>query len=96
MYIYYKYAPDRYKLVVSSYVDDCVDWYTFEEVVKCLVDTLGNKFHMSFLWYAHWFMSINISQLKCHYILMDQDMCATYVVAKYLYTDTIKEDSKFH
>ena len=24
MYIYYKYAPDGYKIVVLSYVDDCV------------------------------------------------------------------------
>ena len=26
--IYYKYAPDGYKLVVLSYVDCCVYWYT--------------------------------------------------------------------
>ena len=28
MSIYYKYAPDRSKIVVLSYVDDCVYWYT--------------------------------------------------------------------
>ena len=28
--IYYKYAPDGSKLVVLSYVDDCVYWYTSE------------------------------------------------------------------
>ena len=27
MSIYYKYAPDGSKIVVLSYVDDCVYWY---------------------------------------------------------------------
>ena len=31
MSIYYKYAPDRFKLVVLSYVDDCLYWHTYEE-----------------------------------------------------------------
>ena len=41
-------------------------------------------------------MSIEISQLKDHSISVNQDICATSSVAKYLYTATIKEDSKFH
>ena len=64
MPIYYKYAPDGYKLVVLSYVEDCVFWYTYEEIVNLFVDTLGNMFHMNFLGYAHWFIPISISQLK--------------------------------
>ena len=28
MSIYYKYAPDGSKIVVLSYIDDCVYWYT--------------------------------------------------------------------
>ena len=32
--IYYKYAPDGYKIVVLSYVDDCVYWYTNEDLGK--------------------------------------------------------------
>ena len=28
MYIYYKYAPHGSKIVVLSYADDCVYWYT--------------------------------------------------------------------
>ena len=28
MSIYYKYEPDGSKIVVLSYVDDCVYWYT--------------------------------------------------------------------
>ena len=32
MSIYYTYAPDESKLVVLSYVDDCVYWYTSEEL----------------------------------------------------------------
>ena len=63
MSIYYKYAPYGSKIVVLSYVDDCVHWYTNEYLGKCFVDTLGNRFHVNFLGFAHWFMSIRISQL---------------------------------
>ena len=31
MSIYYKYVPDGSKIVVLSYVDDCVYWYTKED-----------------------------------------------------------------
>ena len=51
---------------------------------------------MNFLGYAHLFMSIIISQLKDHYISVDQAEYATYVVVKYIYTITIKDNSKFH
>ena len=64
MSIYYKYAPYGSKLVVLSYFDDCVFWYTHEELIKLFVDTLGKRFHVNLLGYAHWFMSIMISQLK--------------------------------
>ena len=30
MSIYYKYVPDGTKIVVLSYVDDCVYWYNSE------------------------------------------------------------------
>ena len=96
MYIYYKYAPDGLKLVVLSYVGDCVYWYTSEELVTWFVDTLGNILHVNFLGYYHWFMYISISQLKDCYILVDHTRYATSVVAKYLDTATIKENSKFH
>ena len=84
MSIYYKYAPDGYKTVVLSYVDDCVYWYANEHPGKWFVDTLGKIFHVNFLGYAHWFMSIRISKLKDHYISVDQDRYATSIVAKYL------------
>ena len=58
MYIYYKYAPYGYIIIVISYVDDCVNWYTNEDLGKWFVDTLGKIFHVNFLGYAHWFMSI--------------------------------------
>ena len=41
MSIYYKYAPDGSKIVVLSYVDDCIYWYTYEATGKWFVDTLG-------------------------------------------------------
>ena len=34
MSIYYKYAPDGSKIVVLSYVDDCVYWYKNEALGK--------------------------------------------------------------
>ena len=95
MSIYYKYVPDGSKIVVLFYVDDCVSWYTNEDIVKLFVDTLGKIFHVNFLGYAHWFMSIRISQLKDHYIYVDQARCATSILAKYLDTATVKVSTKF-
>ena len=60
------------------------------------VDTLGKRFHMKFLGYSYWFMSIRISQLRDYYISVNQYMYAIYVVANYLDTVTIKENSKSH
>ena len=53
MSIYYKYAPDGYNFFVLSYVDDCVYWYTNEDLGKWFVDTLGNRFHVNFFGYSH-------------------------------------------
>ena len=96
MSIYYKYAPDGSKIVVLSYVDDCVYWYTNEDLGKWFVETLVKRFHVNFLGFAHWFMSIIISQLKDHYISVDQARYATSIVAKYLDTSTVKESKKFY
>ena len=54
-----------------SCVYDCVYWYTYEELGKWFVDTLGKIFHVNFLGYAHWFMSIRILQLKDPSISVD-------------------------
>ena len=43
IYIYYKYAPDGSKIVILSYVDDCVYWYTYETLGKWFVDNLRKK-----------------------------------------------------
>ena len=58
--------------------------------------TLGKVFHVKFVGYANCFMYIRISQLKEHYIPVDQARYARYVVTKYLNTATIKLSSKFH
>ena len=96
MSIYYKYAPDGTNCFVLSYVDDCVYWYTSEALGKWLVDTLGNRFYVNFLGYAHWFMSIRIYQMKDHSIYVDQARYATSIVAKYLDTATVKSVTKFY
>ena len=96
MSIYYKYAPDGSKIVVLSYVDDCVYWYTNEDLGKWFFDTLGKRFHLNLLVYAHWFMSIIISQLKDHSISVDQARYSTSIVAKYLDTVTVKTSTKFY
>ena len=87
---YYKYAPDGFKIVVLSYVDDCVYWYTNKDLGKLFFDTLGKRFHVNFLGFAHWFMSIRISQLKDHSISVDQARYATSIVAKFLDNATVK------
>ena len=82
MSLYYKYAPDGTKVVVLSYVDDCFYLYTSEALGNQFVDSLRKIFLMKFLVYAHWFMSIIISQMKYHYISVDQTRYVTYIVAK--------------
>ena len=49
MSIYYKYAPYGSKIVVLSYVDDCVYWYTNEDTRNKFVDTFGKISHVNFL-----------------------------------------------
>ena len=50
---------------------------------------------MDFLGFAHWFMSIRISQLNDHSISVDQAIYATSIVAKYLDTATVKVSNRF-
>ena len=95
MSIYYNYAPDGSKIVLLSYVDYCVYWYTYEAIGKLFVDNLGKRLHVNFLGYAHWFMSIIIYQMKDHSISVDQSRYATSIVAKYLDNDTVKASTEF-
>ena len=94
MSIYYKYAPYGSKMMVLSYVDDCVYWYTNEDIGEWFVDTLGKRSHVNFLGYLHWFMSIRISQLKDHSIYVDQARYDLSSFAKYLNTATVKVITK--
>ena len=96
MSIYYKYAPDGSKIIVLYYVDYCVYWYTNEDLGKWFVDILGNIFHVKFLGFSHWFMSIRTYQLKDHSISVDQARYTTTIVAKYLDTATVKISNKFY
>ena len=96
MSIYYKCAPDGSKTVVLYYVDYCFYWYTNEDLGKWFVETLRKILHVNLLGYAHWFMSIRISQMKDHYISVDQARYATSIVVKYLYTSTVKVSTKFY
>ena len=82
MYIYYKYSPDGSKIVFLSFVDYCFCCYTSEDLRKWFVYTLGKIFHVKFLGFAHWFMSIIFYQLKDHSISVDQAIYATSIVAK--------------
>ena len=96
MSIYYKYATDDPRLVVLSYVYDCVYWYTSEKLGNWFVDTRVKRLHENFLGRSYLFISNRIPQLKDHYISMDHIRYATSIVAKYLDTETIKENSNFH
>ena len=81
---------------VLSYVDDCVYWYRNKDLGKWFVDSLGNIFFVDFLGYAHWFMSIRISEFKDNSISVDQARYATPFVPKYLDTATVKVSKKFY
>ena len=96
MSLYYNFAPDGSKIVVLSYVDDCVCWYTSDALQKCFLDALGKIFHVKFLGYAYWFMSIRISHIKDHIISVDQDRYATFIAAKYLDIATVKINTIFY
>ena len=96
MSIYYNYAPDGTKIVVLSYFYDHVYWYTSEATGKWFVDTLGKILHVNFLGYAHWFMSIIISQMKDNSISIDRAIYATYIVTKYLDTTKFKTSKEFY
>ena len=78
------------------YVHDYVYWYNSEALVKWFVDTLGNIFRVKFLVYAHWLISIRISQMKDHSISLYRAWYATSFVAKYLDTATVKASTKFY
>ena len=60
------------------------------------MNNLGKRFYVNFLGYAHWFMSIRIYQMKDNSIYVDQDRYATFIVAKYLDTTTVKAGTKFY
>ena len=96
MSIYYKYAPDGTKNVVLYYSDGCVYCYISEALGKWFVDTLGKIFRVNFLGYAHLLMSIRISQMRDHSIYVDRSIYATYIVEKYLDSDTLKASTKFY
>ena len=57
---------------------------------------MGKRFHVNFLGYAHWFMSKRISQLKDHFISVDQARYSTSIVVKYLDIATVKVSKKFN
>ena len=82
MSIYYNYAPDGSTVIVLYYVGDCVYWYNSEALGKWFLDTLGERFHVNFLIYAHWFMSIRISHMKDHSISVDRTRYANPIVSK--------------
>ena len=60
------------------------------------MDALGKIFHVKFLGYAHWFMSIRIYHMRDHSILVDQARYATYIVAKYIDTATVKTSTELY
>ena len=83
-------------MVALSYVGDCVFWYTSEALGKWFVYTLGKIFHVNFLGYAHWFMSIINSQMGNHSIYVYQAIYDNSIVAKYLDTATVEASTKFY
>ena len=90
MSLYYKFGEDGAKIVVLSYVDDCIYWSTSEKMQRWFVEQLGQRFNVNFLGYVHWFMSICITQNKDFSISVDQSRYMLAIVNKYLANATIE------
>ena len=58
--------------------------------------TLVKRLHVNLFGYAHWFMSIRMSQIKDHFIYVDQARYYTYIVSKFLDTATVNTSPKFY
>ena len=84
-------SPTLFRSRLPSYPRD-----TNEDLGKRSVDTLGKGFHVNFLGYAHWFISIRISQLKYHSMSVYQSRYATSIVEKFLDTATVQVSTKFY
>ena len=96
MSIYYKFAPYGTNCFVLYYVDDFLYWHNSESPGKWFLNALGTIFHVNFLGYSHRFMSIRISHITDHSIYVYQARYATYIVAKYLDTGTVKSSTKVY
>ena len=66
------------------------------ELLEKNLDTLGEIFNVNYLGFAHWFMSIRISQIKNHSISVDQARYTTFIVTKYLDTATAKTSTNIY
>ena len=60
------------------------------------MENLGKRFHVNFMGYAHWFMPIRISQMRDHYISVDQARYDNSIMDKYLDTAIVKTSTKFY
>ena len=60
------------------------------------MDAIENRFHVKFLGFAHWFMSIIISQMRDNYISVDQARYSTSIFSKYLDTATVKTSTNVY
>ena len=96
MSIYYNYALDGTNIVVLYYVDDFVYWYTSEAPGRFFVDTLRKIFHVKFLGYAHWLMSIRISHMNNSSFSVYQAIYDNHIVAKNVDTATVKASTKLY
>ena len=79
MSIYYNHASYGTKKLSYIFFYDCFYSYTSEALGKWFLDTLEKRFHVKYLGYAHWFMSIIIYQIKDHSISVDQARYATSI-----------------
>ena len=96
IYIYiYTYALDGSKLVVSDYVDDCIYWYTYEELGKWFLDKLGNIFHVNFLGYEHWLCTFEYHN-SINIIYQWTSLVMIHLLLQSIYTLPQLKKSKFH
>ena len=77
-------------------MDDCIYYYTSENLGRWFVDALGKRFNVTFLGHAHWLIIIRITQNVDVSVSADQSRYFLAIVNKYLSHAMVRAIDKHH
>ena len=78
------------------YVDDSLYFSTSDDMIKDFRKSLSDRFEVGFMGYAHWFLSLRISQDKNYNITVDQDRYARMLTRRHLGDVVIESKARKH